>query len=98
VFFARFKVKQENANVPLRASDLPWWNWLLIAAIAAFVSGFTFFALIAEGHSPPRKDIPNPFPNAKGDPFALRDRRIAGSPCSSELCNRRNHSLNQVGL
>ena len=42
MFFARFKVEQENANVPLRASDLPWWNWLLIAAIAAFVSGFIF--------------------------------------------------------
>ena len=45
-----------------KASDLAWWKWLLIAAIAAVASGFTFIVLINQSDSPVAKTFPILFP------------------------------------
>jgi hypothetical protein len=55
--------------MPLKASDLPWWKWLLIAAIAALVSGFTFVALVATSNSPAVKTFPILFPILNENPL-----------------------------
>jgi hypothetical protein len=55
--------------MPLKASDLPWWKWLLIAAIAIVVSGFIFVALIAGSDSPATKTFPILFPVLKEIPW-----------------------------
>lgn len=49
----------------MKASDLPWWEWLLVAVAAAFASGFSFVAVIADTDSPAGRLFPILFPMLK---------------------------------